>query len=86
MPDTDEALGQNVEQKPAQEFLRGDGHGSLFVTASVIPPTEPDVVVIEGNEPMVGDGDSVGIAPEVADHLLGSTEGWFGINNPVLTK
>jgi hypothetical protein len=35
---------------------------------------------------VVGDGDTVGIAAEVADDLLGPAEGALCINNPILTK
>ena len=50
MPDTDEAFGQNVEQKSTHELLRGDGHDSRLVTACIVPPTKRDVAAFEGNE------------------------------------
>ena len=86
MSNTDEALGQNVEQKPPHELRRGDGHDSDLVAASVVPPTKRDVAGIEGKETVVGDGDTMSVAPEVADHLLGSSESGLGIDDPVLTK
>ena len=86
MPDTDEALWQDVKQKPAHELVRGNGHDSRLIAARIVPPTKCDVTSIEGNEPMVGDGDTVGVAAEVADHFLGSAEGGLGIDDPVLAK
>ncbi len=86
MPDTDEALWQDVKQKPAHKLLRGNSHGPVLVTARIVPPTECNVAFVEGNEPMVGDGDTVGVAAEVTDHLLGAAEGGLGIHDPVLTK
>ena len=35
---------------------------------------------------MVRDGDTVGVASEVTDHLLGAAEGGLGIDDPVLAK
>ena len=86
MPDTDEALGQDVKQKPAHELVRGKGHDSCFVAARIVPPTKCDVTSIEGNETVIGDGDTVSVAPEVTDHLLGAAEGGLGVDDPVLAK
>src|ERR1700752_1175057 len=33
---------------------------------------------------MVGDGDAVGIAGQVVENLFGATEGWLGVDHPVL--
>ena len=35
---------------------------------------------------MVGDGDAVGIAAEILQHVLGSAEGWFGVDDPVFAE
>ena len=86
MPDTDEALGQNVEQKPPHELRSGDRHDSHLVAARIVPPTKRDVAAVEGKETVVGDGDTMSVSPEVADHLLGASEGRLGIDNPALTK
>jgi hypothetical protein len=33
---------------------------------------------------MVGDGDAVGVAGQVVEHMVGSAEGWLGVDDPVL--
>ena len=33
---------------------------------------------------MVGDGDAVGVASQIMQHVLGAAEGWLGIDDPVL--
>ena len=58
----------------------------MFVAASVVPPTKRNVVAIERDEPVVGDGDAMGIAAEVTNDLLRPAEGGLGIHNPILTK
>src|SRR5438874_8443101 len=35
---------------------------------------------------MVGDGDAVGIASEILQHVLGSAEGWFGVDDPIFAE
>jgi len=50
----------------------------------IIFPAEGDLVVVEGNEAVVGDGDAMGVAAEIAEHVMGTAERWFGIDHPVL--
>ena len=69
--------------KESTDELGGrDCHQPLLVPASVIPPTKRNVVAVKGNQTMIGDGDTVRIAPEVAKNLLGTTERRFCINHP----
>ena len=35
---------------------------------------------------MVGDGDAVGIAAEILQDVLGSAEGWFGVDDPIFAE
>ena len=35
---------------------------------------------------MVGDGNTVGIAAEILQDVLGSAEGWFGVNDPIFAE
>ena len=64
--DADETLRQYVEQKAADKLVGGNGHGLLFVAMSVVPPTKRDVVAVKGKQPMIGNGDTMSVAPEVA--------------------
>lgn len=41
------------------------------------------MIVVECDEPAVGDRDAMGIAAEIGQDLCGSTEGPLGVNNPV---
>jgi hypothetical protein len=52
----------------------------------IIFPAEGDLVVLEGHEAMVGDGDAMGVAAEIAEDVMGPAEGWFGIDDPWLTE
>ena len=50
---------------------------------AVVLPEEADGVVGHGDEPAVGDGDAVGVAAEIGEHLLGAAEGRLGVDHPV---
>jgi hypothetical protein len=52
----------------------------------IVFPAEGDLVVLEGDEAMVGDGDAMGVAAEIAEDVMGATEGWFNIDDPWLTE
>src|SRR5262249_16512918 len=60
--------------------------GPIVVPAVETPQREGNVVAIEGDEPVVGDGDTMSITAEIADDLFRPAEGGFGINNPILPK
>ena len=86
MADADESLRQDVKQESSDELVSSDGHRSHLVTARVISPTEGNVFAIEGDESVVGDGDTMSITAKIADDLFRPAEGGFGINNPILAK
>ena len=35
---------------------------------------------------MVGDRHAMGVASEIAEHMMGTAERWLGIDDPVLTE
>ena len=45
---------------------------------------EGDGAAVELEDAAVADGDPVGVARQVSEHLLWSAEGWFGVDDPVL--
>ena len=40
------------------------------------------MIVVECDEPAVGDRDTMGVAAEIGQDLCGSAEGPLGVNNP----
>ena len=71
----DKGAGQDVEQETSQELLRGEGHLSLLITVRIILPAESYLVALEGHEAVVGDGDAMGVAGEITEHVMGTAEG-----------
>src|ERR1700733_6298632 len=52
----------------------------------IIFPPEADLAVGNIQNPMVGDGDAVGVAGQIRKHMLGPSERTFGIDHPILAK
>jgi hypothetical protein len=84
VPDANQTAGQDVKQESAQELIGGNGHDLLLAAVSIVSPAEADAIVLEGHETMVGDGDAVGVAGQVVENMFGATEGWLGVDHPVL--
>ncbi len=83
VPDTGKTFRQYVQQKSASELFGGNGHLALLIATSVVPPAERDVIVVKGEQSMIGDGDAVGVASEIAENLFRSTECRFRVDDPV---
>ena len=69
--DADEAFWQHVKEETAQELPCGQLHGALLSAVSIVFPAEGDVLTIEGDEPVVGDSDAMGVTAEITQYLLG---------------
>jgi hypothetical protein len=82
--DAHEALGENVEQEPSEELDGMEGHFARASLLGVVLVAEGDLSIGEGEKSMVGDGDSVGVAGEVFEDLVGSAERGLRIDDPVL--
>src|SRR6266496_124273 len=84
--DADQTLRQNVDQESAQKLIYGDCHDLLLAAVRIVFPEKRDPIIVERNQSMVGDGDAVRIASEIVQNMLGTAEGWLGIDDPVLAK
>ena len=51
---------------------------------AVIFPLEGDLAVLEGQQTAVGDGDAMGVAAEILQHVLRSAKGGLGVDHPFL--
>jgi hypothetical protein len=50
----------------------------------IVSPAEGDAIVLEGHEPMVRDGDAMGVARQVVENVFGTAEGRLCVYDPVL--
>ena len=85
IPHAVEAAWEHMQQDAPDELRRGQGHGLLMRGArpAVVGVAEPYLPVVEVEQPLVGDGDPMGVAADVIEHLIGPGEGRFGVDHPL---
>ena len=84
MADAHEAVGQDMKQEAADELFSRQGHRLQCVAGFAIAVGEGDLGIFDRRQTMVRDGHPMGIATQVVEDFLGSREGLFGIDVPVL--
>jgi hypothetical protein len=47
VPDAHESFGQDVQEEPAQELNRLQGHGARLIAVRVVAPTESDALSVK---------------------------------------
>jgi len=75
-----------MQQETAQELFGGQGHLPLLISVGIVLPTEGDLIVLESEQAVVGDGHPMGVAGEITQHMMRAAERRFGIDDPVLTE
>lgn len=80
--DTLESAGQNVEEKSPNKLVGVEGHCFIGAPGFVVLVGEGYLSILHAGEPMVGDGDAVGVAGQVIEHGVGARKGRFGKNDP----
>ncbi len=86
MTDADQSLWQNMDQESAQELICGNRHDLLLSAPCVVFPAKRDSIILERNQSMVGDGHAMRIASEIVQNMLGTAEGWLGVDDPILME
>jgi hypothetical protein len=71
----------NVQQKAADKLLGGNGHDLVAIAVAVIPPAELELLVLNVEDTIIGDGDAVRIACGVFQNLFRSGERRLGIDH-----
>jgi hypothetical protein len=71
-----------MQQEAADEVAERKGHLLLGVAVGAVAPGEGDAAVGDGADAVVGDGDAVGVAPEVVERLLRVARGGLGVDDP----
>jgi hypothetical protein len=83
VPDLNEAGRQHVKQETADELDRIKLHDTASVVVSGVPPAETPLAVIETEESSVGDGNTMGVAGQILQHMFGSSERRLGVDHPL---
>lgn len=81
--DLHEAMRQHMEQKPTNELRCRQIHGFAEVGIISILVGKNDAMVFNGFNPVVGDGNPVGIPAKVSEDLFRSGKRFFSIDDPI---
>ena len=82
MPDAYESAGQDMQQEAAYEFMGLQGHVLLLIAVLVIPPAKSHLAILKTDQPVVGNGNAMGIAAQIVQRLMGAAKRGLGINHP----
>jgi hypothetical protein len=80
--DADEAAREHMQQEATQEFIDGQRQESPFILVSGVSPAERDLVIQEGNEPVIGNRNAMSVSAEIAQRLVGPTERRLAVDHP----
>ena len=83
MADALEPVGQDVEQKAADELGRRERHELVPRSVGVVLPGEGDAFVADRDQAVIGNGDAVRIAAQVTQNLLGAGKGLLAVDHPI---
>jgi hypothetical protein len=83
MPDLDEAVWQNVQEKTPDELLGVELHDFVLISPSGVSVAEPDGFTIMIEHAMVGDRDPVRITSEVRDDVFSAGKRTLGLDRPL---
>lgn len=75
-----------MQKEAAQELIGCHSHQFLLAAVGVILPAERHVAIGEVDKPVIGDGDTMGVAGQVMKNVLRTAEWRFGIHDPILTE
>ncbi len=84
--DAHKPLGQQVQQKTTQELIGRERHRPFPVAVSAVSPAEGDVAIGKGNQAMIGNGHSMGIAAQVAEHIFRAAKRPFAVHHPLMAE
>ena len=82
VPDATKPIREHMDQEATDELVGLKGHRLLTIAISVILPAEADLAVVHGHQAVVGDGDTVGIPPDIIEDLFRPSERPLRIDHP----
>jgi hypothetical protein len=82
--DAHEAVGQDVEEEATDKFIGIQNDGLFSISIFAIPIAQGDLAVLDSENAVIGESDTMGVAAEVVENGVGGTEGLFRIDVPIL--
>ena len=78
------ACRQDMKKEPADKLVGLEGHSLLTVMVCIIAPEEGNLAVADGEDAVITDRDPMSISAEVLKDPVGTIEGWFAIDDPLI--
>lgn len=75
MADAMKAVGQRVQEEAVDKLVGVQRHEFCLAAMAIVSPAERDFAVDHVDQAGVGDGNTVGVAAKIGQHLLWSAEG-----------
>ena len=72
-----------MEQEAADEFNRIELHDLDAVVVFGVTPANAHLTIVQAQQSTVGDGDAMGVAGQIFQHMLGTSEGRLGVDHPL---
>ena len=86
MPDTHQSRRHHMQQEAPDEFVGIERHHPFGGAMTVIFPAKLDFAIINVKQAIVGNGDAMGIAPKIVEHLPGTAKGRLGVDHPFVLR
>lgn len=84
--DAHESGRQEVKEKSPEELVGVKGHVFELVALGSVAPSERNLVVVDRLDTVVGEGNAVCVATEVAQNLFGTGKRWLAVDDPVVAR
>jgi len=81
--DAVKSVRQHMDQEAADELRGREAHRLPAIVVPVILPVEAHLAIVHGHQAVVGDGNAMGVAPDIVENLFRSGERPLGIDDPI---
>ena len=85
MSETHEAAGQHMQEEAADKFVRVERYSLDTIALTTITRGKADAPITHVEDPMVGNGDAMGIAADIVQDVCRTCQGRLGVDDPVFS-
>ena len=86
MANTNEAARQDMKQETAEKLIGTKRHEAFLIAVNRVSEAERDLFTVEGDQPVIRDGNPMRISTEVTEHLIGPAERWLAVDHPAVAE
>jgi hypothetical protein len=82
----DEATGQDMKQETAEKLIGAKRREAFLVAVSGVSEAECDLFSVEEDQPVIRNGNAMGISTQVTERLIGPAERWLAVDHPTVPE